>query len=103
VPKGEQLTSDAVRTQYTVTPSGGGHLDFTGTASGFVAPRLDPAAVAGEVAGKPVSAAQQQLLRTLHVRSVNIRQYPFPLPVLPLLGSRIDVKYEEVVVQGAQA
>jgi hypothetical protein len=102
VPKGEQLTSDPVHVQYTVTPSGGGHLDFTGTASGFVASQLDRAAVAGEVAGKPVSTAQRQLLHTLHVRSVDIRQYPFPLPVLPLLGSRIDVKYEEVVVQGAQ-
>ncbi|HZU18307.1 MAG TPA: baseplate J/gp47 family protein [Candidatus Dormibacteraeota bacterium] len=103
VPGSEQLTSDAVRTQYTVTASSGGHLDFTGTASGFVAPRLNQAAVAGEVAGKPVSAARQQLLGTLHVRSVDIRQYPFPLPVLPLLSSRIDVKYEELIGQGVQA
>ena len=72
---------------------------FSGTASGFLAPRLDTEQVRSAIAGKSRGQALDYL-HTLPVRSVDIRQQPLQLPFLPLVGSRIQVQIE---VEGAAA
>jgi hypothetical protein len=93
VPTGFALTDNAVKSDYVVKSSGqGGSIVFSGTASAFIAPKLDYQQIKGHLAGKSPNAARQYL-RGLPVRSEEVHQKPFQLPILPVLGSRIDVKY----------
>ncbi|MFZ0215753.1 MAG: baseplate J/gp47 family protein, partial [Candidatus Dormiibacterota bacterium] len=92
VPSGQQLTQDPISAQYLTSGSTGGHLDFKGRAVGSIAPKLDLSAIQSQVKGQTDGQANSQL-RRLPVAQVQIAQYPFPLPMLPLLGSRIDVRY----------
>ena len=99
VPAGQVTTDNNVQTDYQVTQSQpGGHLTFHGTANAYIAPRLDFEPIKSQLAGKSTSAADS-FLRSLHVVSYTVQQNPFSLPILPLLTSRITVKY--VVEQGA--
>lgn len=102
VAKGQELTSDSGTTvEYQVTGAAGGHLTFKGRASGYVAPAIDLNQVSRSLPGKSVGSASTQLHK-LPVRDVRISQYPFPLPMLPFLSSRIDVRYEvDVASQGS--
>lgn len=93
VPADQQLTTNKVEVDYQVTPLGGGRLNFRGRASGFVAPKIDLGGLTARLAGKSPAAAAAEASR-LPVRSVDIEQYPFPLPLMPLSGSRINVRYE---------
>jgi hypothetical protein len=102
VPAGEQLTTNRVVSDYTVTSSPGGNLDFNGRATGYVAPRIDLEKVRGQLVGRPASDARASLGR-LPIREVDIRQSPFPLPLLPFSSSRIDVEYREVAPSTAPA
>ena len=92
VPASLQLTSNQVTPTYTVSETAGGHLDFAGQATGYVAPRLDTDKVSGQLVGKTSSQAQQ-LLTKLPVRRVDIQQMPLPLPLLPFSSSRIYIDY----------
>lgn len=99
VPAGQVTTDNNVQTDYQVTQSQpGGHLTFHGTANAYIAPRLDFEQIKSQLAGKSTTAASS-FLRSLHVLSYTVQQSPFTLPILPLLSSRITVKY--VVEQGA--
>lgn len=100
VPAGQQLTSDSVQTQYQVTTGADGHLVITGRAAAYIAPKLDLHAIKDQLPGKPAGQAQADLSK-LPVKHAEIQQSPLPLPLLPVLGSRIDLKY--VVEQGSVA
>jgi hypothetical protein len=91
VPKGQQLTTNKVVNTYTVTATPGGHLDFNGSANGYVAPQIDIEAIKTQLAGKPATQAHDLLTRLPVQRSV-ISQSP-PLPLMPLSASRIYIDY----------
>lgn len=98
VPAGQVTTDNNIQTDFQVTQSQpGGHLTFHGTANAYIAPRLDFEQIKSQLAGKSNSSANA-FLRSLHVVSYTVQQSPFSLPLLPLLSSRITVKY--VVEQG---
>lgn len=92
VPANLQLTSNQVTPTYTVSATEGGHLDFTGQATGYVAPKLDTDKVSGQLVGKTSSQAKDMLTK-LPVRRVEIQQTPVPLPLLPFSSSRIYIDY----------
>jgi len=92
VPTNQQLTSNKVGANYSVSATQGGHLDFNGQAAGYVAPRLDINKVSGELVGKTSSQARE-MLNKLPVRRVEIQQTPLPFPVLPFSSSRIYIDY----------
>jgi baseplate J-like protein len=92
VPADRQLTSNRVVPTYAVSATQGGHLDFTGQATGYVAPKLDTERVSGQLVGKTSSQARDVLTR-LPVRRVEIQQTPLPLPLLPFSSSRIYIDY----------
>jgi len=91
VPKGDQLTTNKVVATYAVTASPGGHLDFNGSANGYIAPSIDVEKIKGQLAGKPATQAHDVLTRLPVQRSV-ISQSP-PLPLMPLSASRISIDY----------
>jgi hypothetical protein len=88
----QQLTTNKVITDYRVTSAAGGHLDFAGTASGFVAPKIDTERIRGQLVGKSGPQAHD-LLSRLPVRHADIQQSPIPLPMMPLTSSRIYIDY----------
>lgn len=92
VPASLQLTSNQVKSNYSVSATEGGHLDFTGQATGYVAPKLDTDRVSGQLVGKTSSQARDVLTK-LPVRRVEIQQTPLPLPLLPFSSSRIYIDY----------
>ena len=102
VPSGQQLTQGAISAQYQTAGSAGGHLAFKGQAVGSIAPKLDAAQIRSRIHGETKAAALGQL-HQLPVKQAEIVQHPFPLPVLPLLGSRIDVRYVVQEAPGPQA
>jgi hypothetical protein len=91
VPTGQQLTTNKVVATYNVTASPGGHLDFNGSANGYIAPEIDVEKIKGQLAGKPATQAHDVLTRLPVQRSV-ISQSP-PLPLMPLSASRIYIDY----------
>jgi Baseplate J-like protein len=91
VPSGDQLTTNKVVATYNVTAASGGHLDFNGSANGYIAPSIDVAKIKSQLAGKPATQAHDVLTRLPVQRSV-ISQSP-PLPLMPLSASRIYIDY----------
>ncbi|HSR25110.1 MAG TPA: baseplate J/gp47 family protein [Candidatus Eisenbacteria bacterium] len=91
VPADKQLTTNKVVAAYTVTAALGGHLDFSGTANGYIAPRIDADRVKSQLAGKSAGQAHDVLSQLPVQRSV-ISESP-PLPLLPLSSSRIYIDY----------
>lgn len=92
VPKGQSLTNNTIHITYQETGTPGSTLTFQGTASGYVAPEIDLPAVRTDIRGRPVGSTDSYL-STLPIRGSQIAQYPFPLPMLPLLSSRISLQY----------
>jgi hypothetical protein len=97
LPAADQLAGK-VDARYDVTAASGGHLTFTGRASGWTAPRIELETIKSHLAGVPTGQAESSL-RQLPVQSVSIQQFPLPFPLMPFSGSRIDVEY--VVATGA--
>lgn len=94
VPAGKQLTDNKVKTTYDIAnASGGGHLSFKGTASSFVAPKVDREHLKGLLAAQSVGGAKAQLSK-LPIKTATIKQAPFALPFMPLSSSRITIVYE---------
>ncbi len=91
VPQGQQLTTNKVVPNYQVTAAPGGHLDFNGSASGYIAPTIDIENLKSQLAGKPATQAHDLLTRLPVQRSV-ISQTP-PLPLMPFSASRISIDY----------
>jgi hypothetical protein len=93
IPAGKQVAGD-LTTDYQVTANGAGHLTFSGKVSGFVAPQLNSDAIKAQVAGRSPSQVQQALRRQYPVQDVQVKQYPFGLPFMPLSASRVTVRYQ---------
>jgi hypothetical protein len=93
VPEGQRLTADSVKVNYQVASSVGGHLTFNGRASGYVAPYIDLDQIKRGLPGHSVGSAKSHL-EGLPVQAVLIRQYPLPLPWLPFISSRINLRYQ---------
>jgi hypothetical protein len=94
LPAGQQLTGNKAKIDYGVSAvSAGGHLAFKGKASGYQTPKLDLQKVKSQLPGKSTGKARTDLEKLPGVRSVEIDQSPIKLPILPLVGSRIDLQY----------
>jgi hypothetical protein len=94
LPAGQQLTGNRAKIDYAVSStSAGGHLIFKGKASGYQAPRIDLQKVKSQLPGQSTSKVRNDLSKLPGVRSVQIDQSPAKLPILPLVGSRIDLQY----------
>jgi hypothetical protein len=102
VPVTEQLlTESPIQVDYRIlSASRGGYLTFLGTASAFVAPKLDKDQILAKVVGRPLSQAKF-FLQTLPIRSVTIKEEPMTLPLMPLLSRRITLHY--IVEPGTSA
>jgi hypothetical protein len=94
LPAGQQLSGNKAKIDYTITSAtAGGHLTFKGTANAYLAPKLDLTKVKSQLPGKSTTRARADLAKLPGVRSVQIDQSPFKLPVMPLAGARIDLQY----------
>ena len=93
VPAGKQIAGD-VGTSYGVTANPNGHLIFAGKATGFLAPQLDSEAIKSQVTGRSPSQVKQNLRSRYPVQDVQVKQYPFGLPFMPLSASRVTVRYQ---------
>jgi hypothetical protein len=94
VPNNMQLlTSSPIDVSYRLLSAArGGYLVFVGTASAYVAPRLDEAKIRAQIVGRPVQQARFYL-GSLPIRSVAIKEQPIALPLMPLLDRRIELDY----------
>jgi hypothetical protein len=94
VPVTEQLLNESpIQVEYRIlSATRGGFLTFLGTASAFVAPKLDTNSILAKVVGRPLSQAKFYL-QTLPIRSVTIKEQPMTLPLMPLLSGRIYLHY----------
>ena len=94
VPVDQQLlTESPIQVDYRIlSATRGGYLTFLGTASAFVAPRLDMTQIRAKVVGRPLSQAKFYL-QSLPIRSVTIKEQPMTLPLMPLLSGRISLHY----------
>ena len=94
VPNDQQLlTSSPIQVQYRLLSAAkGGYLVFVGTASAYVAPKLDEEKIRSQIVGRPVAQARFYLEK-LPIRSVAIKEEPLALPLMPLLDRRITLSY----------
>jgi len=94
VPNNMQLLTDSpIQVQYRLLSAAkGGYLVFVGTASAYVAPKLDEQKIRAAIVGRPVTQARFYL-QTLPIRSVAIKESPVALPLMPLLDRRITLIY----------
>ena len=94
VPVDQQLLTESpiVVTYRILSATAGGNLTFLGTASAFVAPKLDMNQIRAKVVGRPVSQAKF-FLQSLPIKSVTIKEQPVTLPLMPLLSGRISLHY----------
>ncbi len=100
VPNDQQLLTES-GTQVTyrlLSATKGGNLTFVGTATAYIAAKLDEAKIRSMIVGRPVTGAKIYL-QTLGVKSVVIKEEPMTLPLMPLLSKRIAIHY--VVESGA--
>ena len=94
VPNDQQLlTESPIQVTYRIlSATQGGNITFVGTASAYVAPRLDEAKIRASIVGRPLAQARFYLER-LPIRSVSIKEQPLALPLMPLLARRITLHY----------
>ena len=94
MPNDQQLlTESPIQVQYRLLSSAkGGFLVFVGSASAYVAPRLDEEKIRAAIVGRPVAQARFYLEK-LPIRSVAIKEQPMALPLMPLLDRRITLHY----------
>jgi hypothetical protein len=99
VPNDQQLlTESGIQTTYRLlSASKGGNLTFVGSATAYIAAKLDEAKVRAQIVGRPVTSAKIYL-QSLGVKSVTIKELPMTLPLMPVLSKRIAIHY--VVEQG---
>ena len=94
VPNDQQLlTESPIQVTYRLLSAAkGGYLVFVGSASAYVAPKLDEEKIRAQIVGRPVAQARFYLEK-LPVRSVAIKEQPLALPLMPLLDRRIQLHY----------
>jgi len=102
VPNNQQLlTESPIEATYRIlSDTAGGNMTFVGSASAYIAPKLDEAMIRSQIVGRPFAQARFYLEK-LPIRSVTIKEQPLSLPLMPLLASRISLHY--VVQSGAPA
>jgi hypothetical protein len=102
VPNDQQLlTESPIQTTYRIlADEKGGNMTFVGSASAYIAPKLDVAQIQSQIVGRPLANARFYLQR-LPIRSVTIKEQPMSLPLMPLLSRRIYIHY--VVQSGTPA
>jgi hypothetical protein len=94
VPNDQQLLTES-GTQVTyrlLSASKGGNLTFVGSATAYIAAKLDEAKIRSQIVGRPVTSAKLYL-QQLGVMSVNIKESPMTLPLMPVLSKRIAIHY----------
>ena len=94
VPNNMQLlTESPIQVDYRLLSAArGGYLVFVGSASAYVAPKLDEAKIRSQIVGRPVQQARFYL-GSLPIRSVAIKEQPVALPLMPVLDRRIELHY----------
>ena len=94
VPNDQQLlTESPIQVTYRLLSAAkGGYLVFVGSASAYVAPKLDEEKIRAQIVGRPVTQARFYLEK-LPIRSVAIKEQPMALPLMPLLDRRIELHY----------
>jgi Baseplate J-like protein len=94
VPNNQQLLTESpiVVSYRLLSAAKGGYLVFLGTASAYVAPKLDEAKIRAQIVGRPTQQARFYLGK-LPIRSVAIKEQPLALPLMPLLDRRIELHY----------
>lgn len=94
VPNNMQLlTESPIEVTYRmISAAKGGVLVFAGTASAYVAPKLDQDQIVSQIVGRPTAQARFYLER-LPIRSVSIKEDPIALPIMPFLSRRITLHY----------
>jgi hypothetical protein len=94
VPNNQQLlTESPIQVQYRLLSSAkGGYLVFVGSASAYVAPKLDEENIRAQIVGRPLAQARFYLGK-LPIKSVSIKEEPMALPLMPLLDRRITLHY----------
>jgi len=100
VPNDQQLlTESGIQVTYRLlSGSPGGNLTFVGSATAYIAGKIDEAKIRAQIVGRPVTSAKLYL-QSLGVKSVVIKELPMTLPLMPVLSSRIVIHY--VVESGA--
>jgi hypothetical protein len=94
VPNDQQLLAES-GTQVTyrlLSASKGGNLTFVGSATAYIAAKLDTAKILSQIVGRPVTSAKLYL-QQLGVQSVSIKESPMTLPLMPVLSKRIAIHY----------
>jgi hypothetical protein len=92
IPAGQQLTSDAVQiTWHILQTSPNGDVTVSGTALGYVTPKLSIDALRGRIRGLSPADARRSLERTVPGSSVEIRISPVAVPWLPLVAEHISI------------
>ncbi|HSS92985.1 MAG TPA: hypothetical protein VLR46_03230 [Candidatus Dormibacteraeota bacterium] len=100
VPNDQQLlTESGTQVSYRLlSASANGNLTFVGSATAYIASKLDEAKVRSQIVGRPVTSAKIYL-QSLGVKSVVIKELPMTLPLMPVLSNHIAIHY--VVESGA--
>jgi hypothetical protein len=100
VPNDQQLlTESPIQTQYRLlNATKGGNLTFVGSAFAYIAPKLDESKIRSQIVGRPLTQARFYLNK-LPIKSVQIKEDPVALPIMPLLINRISLHY--IVQSGA--
>src|SRR6267378_1693909 len=95
----ELLTESGTQVTYRLLSANkGGNLTFVGSATAFIAQKLDETKIRAQIVGRPLTSAKIYL-QTLGVKSVVIKESPITLPLMPVLSRRIVIHY--VVESGA--
>jgi hypothetical protein len=94
VPNDQQLlTESPVQVQYRLlSGTKGGNLMFAGSAFAYIAPKLDETKIRSQIVGRPLTQARFYLNK-LPIKSVQIKEDPVALPIMPLLVNRISLHY----------
>jgi len=101
VPAGSQLTSDPIVTEYKIIRlSSRGNVTISGSAVGFITPKISISKLAGQIRGMSVGDARNHLQRTVPGSRVDIKTSPAAAYWLPLITKNIKLTVE---VEPAQA
>jgi len=93
VPSGFALTDNPIQSDFHVSDStADGHISFAGSAKGFIAPKLDFQKIRSRLLGSSTASARIYL-QTLPIETATVSEKPISLPLLPVLASRINIKY----------
>jgi Baseplate J-like protein len=92
IPAGQQLISESVQvTWHILQTNPNGDVTVSGTALGYVTPRLSTATLRDRIRGLSTADARRSLERAVPGSSVEIRISPVAVPWLPLVAEHISI------------